>query len=198
MRINNKHDNTKTQFIYKSGLLSNYVAYRLDNNQNIKRYLTYYTINPLGDKGLTKDNKIINQPDVEDSLIDSQIYDGMFNEYMEELHKCQIYIHTYKGKVDSEWATIYIAVNILVPKVFEKLANFGEKRSFAIASEIEDMFQDICIAKDTAEDYMINKLGNLKFEVTQFENSRLSKTNNIVVNTMILRTGVSTRRVGDN
>ena len=79
MAINDKFNNTKTQFIYKSGLLSNYVAYRLDNNQNIKRYLTYYTINPLGSKGLTKDNKIIDQPDIEDSLIYSLIYDGMFN-----------------------------------------------------------------------------------------------------------------------
>ena len=74
MAINDKFNNTKTQFIYKSGLLSNYVAYRLDNNQNIKRYLTYYTINPLGSKGLTKDNKVIDQPDIEDSLIDSLIY----------------------------------------------------------------------------------------------------------------------------
>lgn len=197
MGINDKLNNTKTQFIYKSGLLSNYVAYRLDNNQHIKRYLSYCTINPLGEKGLTKDNKIINQPDIEESLINSQIFDGMFNEYMEELHQSQIYIHTYRGRVYNEWGDIYVAVNILVPMVFEKLANFGEKRSFAIGKEIEDMFQNISIDKDTAEDYMVDKLGNLKFEVESFDNSRLSKTNNIVLLSVILKTGVSTRRLGD-
>ena len=197
MNINNKHDNTKTQFIYKSGLLSNYVAYRLDNNQNIKRYLSYYTINPLGEKGLTKDNKIINQPDIEESLIDTQIFDGMFNEYMEELHQAQIYIHTYRGRAYNEWGDIYIAINVLIPMVFEKLANFGEKRSFAIGKEIEDMFQSISIDKDTAEDYMVDKLGNLRFEVESFDNARLSKTNNIVLLSIILKTGVSTRRLSD-
>ena len=83
MGINNKFKNTKSQFIYKSGLLSGYIANRLDNNQNVKRYLYYNTINPLGDKGLGLDNNIISQPDITKSLLETQIFDGMFNEYME-------------------------------------------------------------------------------------------------------------------
>ncbi len=197
MGINNKYDNLKTQFIYKSGLLSYYVAERLNNNQKIKRLLRYQTINPLSDKGLTKDNKIVEQPDIEEDLLDVCIFDGMFNQYMEELHLCQIYIHTYSGRNDYDWGEIYIAINILIPSTFEKLVNFGEKRSFAIASEVEDMFQDICVDKDNADKYLVDKLGNLKFVVTQFENSRLSKTNNIVLNTIVLKTGVSTRRVSE-
>ena len=87
------------------------------------------------------------------------------------------------------------AINILIPLTYEKLANFGDKRSFAIATEIEDMFQDICVAKDNADKYLIEKLGNLKFKIIQFDNGRLSKTNNVVVNTVILKTGVSTTRL---
>ena len=195
MDINNKFKNTKSQFIYKSGLLSDYIAHRLDNNQNVKRYLYYNTINPLGDKGLGLDGKIITQSDVEKSLLETQIFDGMFNEYMEELHQSQIYIHTYKGRTSEDWGEIYIAVNILVPKLYEKLSNFGEKRSFAIASEIEDMFQDMCVARDNAEEFLIDKLGNIKFKVVQFDNSRLSKTNNIIMNTIIIRVGISTTRL---
>ena len=45
--------------------------------------------------------------------------------------------------------------------------------------------------------YLVDKLGNLKFVITQFDNSRLSKTNNIVLNTIILKTGVSTRRINE-
>ena len=77
MGINNKYDNLKTQFIYKSGLLSYYVAERLNNNQKIKRLLKYQTINPLSDKGLTKDNRIVEQPDIEENLLDVNIFDGM-------------------------------------------------------------------------------------------------------------------------
>jgi hypothetical protein len=114
---------------------------------------------------------------------------------MEELHQSQIYIHTYNGMAFEDWGEIYIAVNILIPKLYEKLSNFGEKRSFAIASEIEDMFQDICVARDNAEEFLIDKLGNVKFKVVQFDNGRLSKTNNIVTNTVIIKVGVSTTRL---
>ena len=195
MDINNKFKNTKSQFIYKSGLLSSYVAHRLDNNQNIKRYLCYPTLNPLGDEGLKLNSEIIQQPNITESLLDKNIFDSMFNESMEELHESQIYIHTYKGRSDGEWGEIYIAINILIPLTYEKLANFGEKRSFAIATEIEDMFQDICVAKDNSEKHLIEKLGNLKFKIMQFDNGRLTKTNNVVLNTVILKTGVSTTRL---
>ena len=124
--------------------------------------------------------------------------DNTFNENMEQMHENQIYIHTYKGRSDGEWGDIYIAINILIPLTYEKLANFGEKRSFAIATEIEDMFQDICVAEDNAEEYLIDKLGNLKFKVVQFDNGRLSKTNNIILNTIVLKTGVTVDRIGDD
>ena len=75
-RVFDKYDNLKTQFIYKSGLLSYYVAERLNNNQKIKRLLKYQTINPLSDKGLTKDNRIVEQPDIEENLLDVNIFDG--------------------------------------------------------------------------------------------------------------------------
>ena len=195
MDINNKFRNTKSQFIYKSGLLSGYIANRLDNNQNVKRYLYYNTINPLGDKGLGLDGKIITQSDVEKSLIDIQIFDGMFNEYMEELHHPQIYIHTYNGMNYNDWGEIYISINILIPRQFEHLSNFGEKRSFAIASEVEDMFQGICVAEDNTEEFIIDKLGNVKFKIIQFDNGRLSKTNNIITQTVIIKAGVSTARL---
>ena len=126
MDINNKFRNTKSQFIYKSGLLSGYIANRLDDNQNIKRYLHYNTINPLGDKGLGLDNNIISQPDITKSLLETQIFDGMFNEYMEELHQSQIYIQTYNGMAFEDWGEIYIAVNILIPKLYEKLSKIVE------------------------------------------------------------------------
>ena len=95
MDINNKFKNTKSQFIYKSGLLSGFIAHRLDDNQKIKRYLCYPTLNPLGDEGLKLNAEIIPQPDITESLLDIRIFDSMFNESMEELHEPQIYIPTF-------------------------------------------------------------------------------------------------------
>ena len=68
MDINNKFKNTKSQFIYKSGLLSGYVAHRLDNNQNIKRYLRYPTLNLLGDEAIKLNSALLQQPATTDSL----------------------------------------------------------------------------------------------------------------------------------
>ena len=60
-----------------------------------------------------------------------------------------------------------------------------------------DSLAYICVDNDNADKYLVDKLGNLKFVITQFDNSRLSKTNNIVLNTIILKTGVSTRRINE-
>ena len=45
MGLNDKNIGKKCQFIKKCGLLSGYIADRIDNNQNIKRLLKYQTKN---------------------------------------------------------------------------------------------------------------------------------------------------------
>ena len=57
------------------------------------------------------------------------------------------------------------------------------------------MFQGICVAEDNAEEFVIDKLGNVKFKIIQFDNGRLSKTNNIITQTVIVKAGVSTARL---
>lgn len=201
MGLNDKNIGKKCQFIKKCGLLSGYIADRIDNNQNIKRYLKYQTKNPLGQMGISLDNKKVPQPDITESLIDSDyIMNGMFDEDMSSIVKNQLYIHVYNGnKIDMVSGQVNIAINILIDKKFEYLSNSFELRSYAIADEIENMFSDTYIDKDNSDNDIIKDLGNLKFSLNRnsFTYSRLSKSNNIVLFTLTLTTNINPIRIGD-
>lgn len=201
MGLNDKNIGKKCQFIKKCGLLSGYIADRIDNNQNIKRYLKYQTKNPLGQMGISLDNKKVPQPDIIESLIDEDyIMNGMFDENISSLVKNQLFIHVYSGnKTDMVSGQVNIAINILIDKKFEYLSNSFELRSYAIADEIENMFSDTYIDKDNSDNDIIKDLGNLKFSLNRnsFTYSRLSKSNNIVLFTLILTTNINPIRIGD-
>ena len=201
MGLNDKNIGNKCQFIKKCGLLSGYIADRIDNNQNIKRYLKYQTKNPLGQMGISLDNKKVPQPDIIESLIDEDyIMNGMFDENISSLVKNQLFIHVYSGnKTDMVSGQVNIAINILIDKKFEYLSNSFELRSYAIADEIENMFSDTYIDKDNSDNDIIKDLGNLKFSLNRnsFTYSRLSKSNNIVLFTLILTTNINPIRIGD-
>lgn len=201
MGLNDKNIGKKCQFIKKCGLLSGYIADRIDNNQNIKRLLKYQTKNPLGQVGISLGNKKVPQPDITESLIDSDyIMNGMFDEDMSSIVKNQVFIHVYNGnKTDMVNGQVNIAINILIDKKFEYLSNSFELRSYAIADEIENMFSDTYIDKDNSDNDIIKDLGNLKFSLNRnsFTYSRLSKSNNIVLFTLILTTNINPIRIGD-
>lgn len=201
MGLNDKNIGKKCQFIKKCGLLSGYIADRIDNNQNIKRYLKYQTKNPLGQMGISLDNKKVPQPDIIESLIDEDyIMNGMFDEDMSSIVKNQVFIHVYNGnKTDMVSGQVNIAINILIDKKFEYLSNSFELRSYAIADEIENMFSDTYIDRDNSDNDIIKDLGNLKFSLNRnsFTYSRLSKSNNIVLFTLILTTNINPIRIGD-
>lgn len=201
MGLNDKNIGKKCQFIKKCGLLSGYIADRIDNNQNIKRYLKYQTRNPLGQVGISLDNKKVPQPDITESLIDSDyIMNGMFDEDMSSIVRNQLYIHVYNGnRTDMVSGQVNIAINILIDKKFEYLSNKFELRTYAIADEIENMFSDTYIDKDNSDNDIIKDLGNLKFSLNRnsFKYDRLSKSNNIVLFTLILTTNINPIRIGD-
>ena len=125
---------------------------------------------------------------------------GMFDEDMSSIVKNQVFIHVYNGnKTDMVNGQVNIAINILIDKRFEYLSNSFELRSYAIADEIENMFSDTYIDKDNSDNDIIKDLGNLKFSLNRnsFTYSRLSKSNNIVLFTLILTTNINPIRIGD-
>lgn len=203
MGLNNKHIGKKTQFIRKAGILSGYIADILDKDQRIKRYLYYNTLMPLSKRSKGYDGKVVEQPDIDFSLIDGDyIINGMFDDEMEQLVRNQLYIHVYKGnRNDDVNATVYIAINILVDKKFENLANKWDLRSFQIGDIIEELFNDVYIDKNNTDEEIIKELGNLNFKLIptgSFTYERLSKSNSIVWQSIVLTTTLNTLRVSKN
>lgn len=203
MGLNDKHKGKKTQFIRKAGILSGYIADRLDNDQRIKRYLCYNNLSPLAKRSKTYDGKVVDQPDITYSLIDSDnIENGMFDEEMTQLVKNQLYVHVYRGdRNDDVNATVYIAINILVDKKFERLTNKFDLRSYKIGDIIEELFNDVYIDKLNTDEGIVKELGNLHFKLVpsnSFNYGRLSKTNSIVLHTIVLTTTLNTLRVDKN
>lgn len=203
MGLNDKHIGKKTQFIRKAGMLSGYIADMLDNDQRIKRYLCYNNLSPLAKRSKTYDGKVVDQPDITYSLIDSDnIENGMFDEEMTQLVKNQLYVHVYRGdRNDDVNATVYIVINILVDKKFEHLTNKFDLRSYKIGDIIEELFNDVYIDKLNTDEGIVKELGNLHFKLVpsnSFNYGRLSKTNSIVLHTIVLTTTLNTLRVDKN
>lgn len=201
MGLNDKHIGKRTQFIRKAGMLSGYIANILDKDQRIKRYLYYNTLMPLAKKSKGYDGKVVEQPDIDFSLIDDDyIINGMFDEDMEQLVKNQLYVHVFKGnRNDDVNATVYIAINILVDKKFEHLVNKWDLRSYQIGDIVEELFNDVYIDKNNTDEEIIKELGNLHFKLISnggsFTYDRLSKTNSIVLQSIVLTTTLNTLRI---
>lgn len=187
---------TKTQMIRKSGLLSTYIVDRIDNNQEIKRLLFYNSLNPLVNESIGYNNNRVKQVDINTSLIGSLIHDYMFNDEMLVDTKNQIFVCTYAGKkLNEDFGDIYVSINIAVPKTFERITDEYTKRTFAIGSIIEDEFQHMFLDNNNSDEYVLKKLGNPRFEITNFECGRVTKTSNLILLSLVLKTSINISRV---
>lgn len=191
--------NTKTQMIRKSGLLSTYIVDKIDNNQKIKRLLFYNSLDPLAGETVDYNSNIVKQQDIKISLKDSLIHDYMFNDEMLTDTKNQMFIYTYAGKkVNGDFGDIYVSINIAVPKTFERITNGYVKRTFAIGSLIEDEFQEIFLDSGNSDEYIIKNIGNPRFEITNFDCGRVTKSSNLILLTLVLKTSINISRVQDD
>lgn len=186
--------------IRKVSLLTSHIIDKIDGNQNIKRLLFYNTINPLAIKGVEYDKDIINQPDITRSLYydetkenKSYIVNGTFDiDMKDELENC-LYIHCYSGRFRDNMGVLKIAVNILVPKQYEFLASKGDTRSNLIAQEVANLFDNINLNNNNCE--IVDELGNLEFELVDYDSGRLSKTNTMILTTLIFDVNIATIRI---
>lgn len=185
----------KSNKIRKVSLLTSHVIDRIDNCQNIKRLLKYNTINPLSSKGKEYDGDIVEQPDIDYSLYfdEDYIVNGTFDIDMKDLLENNIYVHCYNGRFGNTVGKLKIAINILVPKQYEFLASKGDTRSNSIGQEIADLFDDTYLDNENCD--IIDELGNLKFELISYDSGRLSKTNSIILTTLVFDVDITTMRL---
>lgn len=75
---NNNAINTKSIKLNKCGVLIRYIYHKIMEDEEIKRLVFYHTINPLDEKGLDYDGKLIDQPNVNQGQVKDYIFDFPF------------------------------------------------------------------------------------------------------------------------
>ena len=182
--LNDKLSYTKSNKIRKVTVLKRIILEKINENQNIKRYMRYITKLPLARKSEDFDHNIKIQPDVLTSLMEDNddgeqfLFGGSFNPEMDNVKIPYIFVHSSRSKVDGVNNTIYFTIYILCPERYNRLANYGEERIYEIADEIVQLLDEYSLENND----IAKEIGNLKFVIDgSFEELRMSKSNDIII-----------------
>lgn len=188
--INSKHRFTKSNKLRQAIAIKNYIVNKIDDNLEIKRLCRYLTRTPLDDVGQNYNGEIMKQEDLYGSLrykttencsTKNQILiPYMFNDEIMDIEKqVLIFVHNnynsfgYAGYPTSK---SQIAIDILCPRLYNELSDFGQERIYEIACLILDMFDGIFV-----EEEYHDIIGCYKFKVEgDGREWRLSKKNNVL------------------
>ena len=176
--IDNKRDISNSLKISRTSTIIKYICKNIDNNQEVKRLCRYITTDPIADFALDYDNKVVQQPDLKDSLLstvkrdkvsngcnDRVMYTTIFTDkVMETLHPL-IYIYCDQVSFFNERGgtrtigTMLFYVDIIYDINTEELADF-QHRSWLIGQQIMQMFDGVTII----EPEYVDKVGNISFK----------------------------------
>ena len=177
--INAKYLGSQSNKLRRVPIIEQYLCEIIDC-QEIRRLVRYMTLDPLADFALDYNNKLIQQPDLQDSLMEVALHDIVSNgtdgialdNHMftnEVMDSSRVLIFVYCSDiVFSEGASKFgsssmgyqlFTVDIVYPLSVDKLCD-GLKRSWAIATIITDRIDEMSV---TNHEYVQN-IGNIKFE----------------------------------
>lgn len=183
-----KHGNK----LRKVNFLTNFMMNKIDNNQEIKRFVLYGTNNPLGNKSCDLNKNLITQPDITKSLLDENVlFNNPFNENILDKEKvCYIFVYPYSANYKkNDIGDLEFVVNILSPSEYNNLTR-GDKRIFEISYRIEDLLDQYVIKSDEGN----YEIGNVMFELTASSYTRLSKVTSIENLALKFKVRISTMR----
>ena len=183
-----KHGNK----LRKVNFLTNFMMNKIDNNQEIKRFVLYGTNNPLGNKSCDLNKNLITQPDITKSLLDENVlFNNPFNENILDKEKvCYIFVYPYSANYKkNDIGDLEFVVNILSPSEYNNLTR-GDKRIFEISYRIEDLLDQYVIKSDEGN----LEIGNVMFELTASSYTRLSKVTSIENLALKFKVRISTMR----
>lgn len=182
--------------------LKNYIVQKIDENQTIKRLARYMTTTPTFNKGMTYDGRLINQPDLTDSLLKSVENDQQatvkeevlsphaFTEDVLDERRLTIYVHSPRSifnlnaannrpnyGTDELLGKHLFYVEIVYPIEYNALEPFGNERSMMIACEVLDMLDNLVVEGDIRE-----QVGDCIFKVEgEITDLRLSKSGYMIL-----------------
>ena len=149
---------------------------RISGNQKIKRYLKYNTISPLSKVSTDENGNRKDQVDIEEDLIDTMIFDSLFDEDMVTEKKNYVFIAASSGRYRELLGDMYFNIQVVVSKQYNKQKKNKDKRLWSIANEIVNLLDDYTVTGELAEE-----IGNVTIEFLNYEQLRLSKTNDFIV-----------------
>lgn len=177
--INAKYLGSQSNKLRRVPIIEQYLCEIIDC-QEIRRLVRYMTLDPLADFALDYNNKLMQQPDLQDSLMEVALHDivsngtegialdnHMFTTDVMDTSKVLIFVYC-SDIVFSEGASKFgsssmgyqlFTVDIVYPLSVDKLCD-GLKRSWAIATIITDRVDEMSV---TNPEYVQN-IGNIKFE----------------------------------
>lgn len=177
--INAKYLGSQSNKLRRVPIIEQYLCEIIDC-QEIRRLVRYMTLDPLADFALDYNNKLVQQPDLQDSLMEVALHDIVSNgtdavaldNHMftnEVMDSSRVLIFVYCSDiVFSEGASKFgsssmgyqlFTVDIVYPLSVDRLCD-GLKRSWAIATIITDRVDEMSV---TNPEYVQN-IGNIKFE----------------------------------
>lgn len=177
--INAKYLGSQSNKLRRVPFIEEYLCQIIDC-QEIRRLVRYVTLDPLADFALDYDNNIIEQPDLQDSLLEVVINDKvsvgtegialdnhMFTTDVVDTSKVLIFVYC-SDIVFSEGASKFgsssmgyqlFTIDIVYPLSIDRLCN-GLKRSWAIATIICDKIDEMSVV----DSEYVRNIGNVKFE----------------------------------
>ena len=114
------------------------------------------------------------------------LYNGGFNQEMKTIDQCYVFVHNYRNNpVGKDTGLIYVRIDIIIPDKYDKILDFDSgltiKRGDALCFLIDDLFNKRVIKDEKFSKY----LGNLKFNLYDNYNARLTKTSDGAIYTLI-------------
>lgn len=211
--FNNKYMSKQSQKLRRVVPIKKYIIEKIDDNQNIKRLCRYMTTTPLLNKGKTYDGKMIEQPDLVESLksdsaesgvatIGKQvIYPYPFTEDVIERDRVTIYVYSPRttinpsavsgGRNFNDYTGKHLFhIQVVFPLEYEEIEPYAEERSMSIACEIADMIDDLYIEGDARE-----IVGDIQFKIMGEITSQRLSTSGYAIMTIPVWTEMFTMRL---
>jgi hypothetical protein len=210
--INAKYLGSQSNKLRRVPFIENYLCEIIDC-QEIRRLVRYMTLDPLADFALDYNNKLVQQPDLQDSLMEVALHDIVSNgtdgialdNHMftnEVMDSSRVLIFVYCSDiVFSEGASKFgsssmgyqlFTIDIVYPLSMDKLCD-GLKRSWAIATIICDKLDQMSIV----DPEYVSKVGNVKFEFKEqrASNKKLAPNTDLAVLTIPFIVSVPSGRI---
>lgn len=168
------------------------MIHQMDNCQELKKLCKYNTDTPLAKYGFLKDNTKIEQVDVTESIIETNIIPSLFDESLLDKERVKIFVYPYKGDFsEDEIGDNFLGIDILCPNNINRLNKMGAERIFLIAGLIADMFDDKQIKRGDGK-----AITHCKAKLSQFEVSKTDRNLDYIGISMVINIKTSNLRTG--